>query len=393
MTLGITDAFESHVTGVLTAYSLDSLKMGLQSLRKHNESLAADDNPAPVRRNGFLPSQDFYTPRLGGNGLLTILMSYHPAEKEKHEISFLDHATNAITHLGYFSAYGFQRIDQGCCPHEPRLLCSLTQDGNYVVLLGPLSYTRSQYSSNSQTPVIGVYQLAPPMQLFEKRFKDTPFIKCDPIGIALSPASIIGGQYLIAIVTFGLAVILLNVVTLERSTVQLEFVSPQFYMVAEEIRGTDCISFSPDGRFLSVMCCMQNESMNTCLIMDASTLEPLCWMAAEGTLTWLRWLFPMFSACGTKVVLSTFSEHENEYDDTKYELMFYKVSGMQSLKVLCRVVILELVKPSLLDQLPLPQDLITFLGGGRTALQISEPGDTGSSQRSGKKITCRCNLL
>ncbi|CAB4033430.1 PREDICTED: uncharacterized protein LOC105319134, partial [Paramuricea clavata] len=362
MTLGITDdAFESHVTQVLTAYSVDSLKMGLQSLRKRNES---------VRRNGFLPSQDFYIPMYWYDILhtnVTILMSCHPAE-EKHEISFLDHATDAITHLGYFSTY----------PRKPHLLCNLTQDGNYVVLLGPLSYTRSLLASNSQTPVIGVYQLAPPMQLFEKRFKDTPFIKCDPIGIALSPASIIGGQYLIAIVTMGMAVILLNVVTLERSTVQLEFVLPQSFWQA--IWGTDCVSFSPDGRFLSVMCCMENEFMNTCLIMDVSTLEPLCWMAAEGTLSWLRWLFPMFSACGTKVVLSTFSGYENEYDDTKYELMFYKISRMQSLKFSCRVVILELVKPSLLDQLPLPQDLITFLGGGRTALQISEPGDTGSSQ-------------
>ena len=85
--------------------------------------------------------------------------------------------------------------------------------------------------------------------------------------------------------------------------------------------------------------------MNACLIIDVSKLEPLFWMAVDGGCCWQRWLFPMFSACGTKMVLST--NLENEDDESKYELMFYKISSVLSLKDLCRVVILERVRSSL----------------------------------------------
>ena len=402
MTVGVNDALESRVSRILSAYSYDSLRMGLQSLREHNESLAANDNQLPIRRNGFVQSEEFELfrrPIIGGNGLLTIHMSYYPIKEDKHDISILDHATNEVTHLGYFTAYGFQNINQGCCPHEPRLLSCLTQDGNYVVLFGPQAYTRSQFPRNSQTPVIAIYQLEPPMQLLEKRFKDTPFIKCDPAGIALSPASISSGQYLVAIVTYSMAILLLNVVTLERSTLQLDSVVPQLYIEVELAPKVNCVAFSPDGRFLSVMCFMENQAMTVCLIIDVTKLEPLYWMEADGKLFCLGWLFPMFSACGTKVVISTYSDCENMYDESKYELKFYKISCIQSLKILCRVVILECTEPSSVDQLPLPKDLIAFLGGGSKIRGYAHSSqqmvqmNTEPSEQSENETTCRCTLL
>lgn len=372
-------------------YSVDSLKTGLQSLREHKENLLANDNPVPVRQNGFIPHPGAYSVRVGGNGLLTILMSYYWNENDQNEIEFLDHATNECTFLGYFPTYGFSKIDQGCCPRPPYLLCNLTQDGRHVVLFGPLRYTQSLHSPSSQTPAIAIYKLTPPMQLYEKRFKNAPFIKRDPCGIAVSSPSILQGQYKVAIVTFKTAIILLDLLTLERSTLQLESVGLREQIIDRGEVGENCLDFSPDGRFLSLSCYMQTRTTHACLIIDVSTLEPLCFVPHERCLSWLRWLFPMFSVCGMKFVLSTYSDFENVYDESKYELRFFKISGIQSLKVLCRVVILECVPPKLVDQLPLPQDMITFLGGDRLTRMLEESQPSRSPRDN--SVTCKCNLL
>ena len=391
MNLGVTDpAFESRVSRVLSKYNVDSLKMALHSLKQHNENLAAEDNLLPLRTNGFVHPVDFLQNVVGGNGLLTILISFFAVKKMKHEISVLDHATDEITHLGYFSAYGFHQIDQGCMPRPPRLLFGFTYGGSHLVLFGPTRYT-SSHSPKGNTPVIAIYQLAPPMLLYEKRFKDTPFIKCNPDGIALSPAGITRGRYLVAIVTRDMSIILLDVTTLQRSTLKLETVQPQFYIRAEYSLKGKCIDFSPDGRFLSLMCFVATDCVNACLIIDVATLEPLCWFEADGTLFCLRWLFPMFSACGTKIAVSTYSGFENTYDVSKYEMRFYQISAMQSLKVLCRVAILECVRPALLDQLPLPQNLIAFLGGSDVGAFQEMQVDKHDESES--KVTCKCTLL
>ena len=365
--------------------------MGLISLREHKESLLADDNPIPVRRNGLMLNQESYSVGAGGNGLLTILMSYDWSAEDQNTIEFLDHATNECTFLGYFPTYGFFKIDQGCCPRPPQLLCNLTQDGKHVVLFGPLLYTHSLNSPSSQTPVIAVYQLTPPMQLYEKRFKNAPFIKCDPCGIAVSSPSILQGQYKVAIVTVKTAIILLNMLTLERSTLQLESVGLTEQLIYRGEVGENCLNFSPDGRFLSLSCYVQNKTMHACLIIDVSTLEPLCFVPHERCFSWLRWLFPMFSVCGMKFVLSTYLDFENVYDENKYELRFFKISGIQSLKVLCRVVILECVPPKLVNQLPLPEDMISFLGGDRLTRMLEESQPSRSPRD--KCVTCKCNLL
>ena len=278
---------------VLTPHSFNSLKVGLQSLKDNNERLATDRNPGPVRRNGFVPPREFYTPIVGGNGLITILMYYRSYQKEdEHEIKFLHHASNEVTSLGHFTAYGYSQIDQGCCPRAPRLLCGLTQDGNYAVMLGPLGYTH-QRSPITETPTVAIFQISPPLQLFEKRFTKAPFMKCAPIGIALDRSSIVHGQYRVLILTYKMAIICLNLITLERSVLQLESLKPQPFL-------ENCITLSSDGRLLTVFCCMQYESIFACLVIDVSTLEPLCWVDADRNLGWLRWIFPMFSACETK---------------------------------------------------------------------------------------------
>ncbi len=82
-----------------------------------------------------------------------------------------------------------------------------------------------------------------------------------------------------------MAIILLNVVTLKSSTLQLESVRLQCHS-SLVLHMTDILTFSPDARFLTVFCYMEN-------------------------------------------------------DESKYELMFYQISSVLSLKDLCRVVILE----------------------------------------------------
>ena len=391
MTLSVTDpTFELSVSRVLSPYAFDSLKTALQSLRQHSERLATENYPSPIQTNGFVNFGEYAIPVSGGNGLFSISIGYYPYHKSKLPVKIIDHATNEITEIGYFSAYGFHEVDQGCMPRPPRLLFGLTQNGSHLVLFGPQRYARSKFPNKNEAPEITIYQLAPPMEMFEKRVKNTPFIKCDPDGIALSPAGVTHGHYLVAIVTRGMAIILLNVKTLEHSSLQLESVQPQFDVQHEYSIKRKCIDFSPDGQFLSVMCFMRNESKNACLIIDVASFEPLCWMEADGTFMCLGWLFPMFSTCGTKLAVCAYPDFESMYDESKYEMKLFKISGIQSLKVLCRVAILECVTPSLVDQLPLPQNLIAFLIGSRTVQGL----DAGAGHKeSESKTTCKCTLL
>jgi hypothetical protein len=362
--------------------------MALHSLQQHNENLAAKEDPLPSETNGFVLPEVFNGNIAGGNGLLTISTRLSAVRNEKdeiYEVSVLDHATNETTGLGNLTAMGFHTKVDFCGTGTPPGFCtSLTQNGSHLVLFGP---------RKCEMPVISIYQLVPPVHLFEKRFKDIPFSNCDADRIALSPVGITNGHYLVAIVTSSMAVILLNATTLQRSSLQLQSIRRQSCTdVYHACLKGKCIDFSPDGRFLSVLCFMQIESANACLIIDAAALEPLCWFEANGHFIILRWLFPMFSACGTKIAVSTYPDFEDRFDENKYEIKFYKISTLQSLKVLSRVAILERVSPALLDQLPLPRDLIAFLSGyDIAAFQGTIKFDTHDESENG--ITCKCTLL
>jgi hypothetical protein len=340
--------------------------MALHSLHQHNQNLAAEDNLLPLATNGFVLERvpDLFI--VGGNGVFTMLISLYPNQEEwQYELSVLDHATTLTSHFGYFSAYGCRPIRKGGVLCPLRLYCGIAQNGSHLVLFGPKRYT-SHKSAESETPVIAIYRLAPPEKLFERRFnEDTSFIKCDPDGIALSPVGLTQGHYLVAIVTRDMVVILLNVTTLKRSRLQLQLVKPQTYIKDEYSTNGKCIDFSPKGRLISVMCFLQTESVNACLIVDVTTLEPLYWMEVDGTFMCLRWLFPMFSASGTEMAVCTYNNYGNTYDDSRYEMRFYEIPGIpQTLKILCGAVILECVARSKLHKLNLPQELIEYLRAG-----------------------------
>ena len=366
----------------MTPHDVDSLKTGLQFLRKCKEDAHLYD---PER---------FYRYRrvLDRNCLLTILIS-DPDDWEEHEITLYHHATNEVTSLGYFAPYKNVHFHYVPYSHPFRFLSRFTQDGNYVVLLGPIYKSVSK----ERIPLIAIYQIAPSEQIFEKKFQesDVPFIDCNPIGIAMSEQSITKGEYHVAILVKCMALILLNVVTLEYSTLELESVSPHYHTDFKQ-RSTDCLSFSPDGQILTMFCYMDDESMNACLVIDAGRLEPLFWMATDTGCYWQQWLFPMFSACGTKMLISTKLYGEN--DESKYEVMFYKISRILSLKNLCRVVILEFVRPAMLHELPLPQEMIVFLSGSRPTQtfehnQTELYHQTSIESHDDKIQTCKCNLL
>ena len=180
-------------------------------------------------------------------------------------------------------------------------------------------------TQRKKSQVIAIYQLAPPMKLLSPMhvLSNVAHMPSPSVNRALHAQ----GEYEVAILNFTcMAIILLNVVTLKSSTLQLESVRLQCHS-SLVLHMTDILTFSPDARLLTVCCYMENESMNACLITDVSKLETLFWMAADGGCCWQRWLFPMFSACGTKMVLL-----ENEDDESKYKLMFYKISSILSLK-------------------------------------------------------------
>ena len=317
----------------------------------------------------------------------------------EREITLYDHTANVITLLRYASPFQFPDLPSG---HPFHFLCRLTQDGNYMVLLGPIYETVLK-----RTAIIDIYQVALPVQLIFHKIiaeSDGPFIGCNPIGIAMSQQSIAEGRYQLAILSQHMALILFNLMTLKSSTLRLKSVSAQYH-TNFGVRNAACLTFSPDGQVLTMFCFMDDECTNACLIIDVGKLEPLFWIAAGECCHWQQWLFPMFSACGTKMVLSTKLSGEN--DESKYELMFYDISlTNRSLKNLCRDVILEFVGPAVLHELPLPQDIIAFLGGTRPTQKL-EHNQPEHSQPKDRQVqpelnhptpadetkTHRCNLL
>ncbi|XP_028414122.1 uncharacterized protein LOC114537193 [Dendronephthya gigantea] len=388
---GIKDEFESAVSRVLQSYSADSVRMFLWFLRKQKDP----QKQCKVALQHLVFEGNLTVP-LHGNGLVTILLSDEFEEDLK--VIFIDHATNEITLLGYFPAPEsilFNMVVRGDFTKKTQFFCRLTHDGNHAVLLGP--------PRSPELLAIAVYQLSPPVQLFERRFEETPFVKHDPLAIALNPSSVLQGQYQMAMITGNekeIILTMLNLVTLRHSILQLESVQPQsrwpiYWMYgARDYRG-DRIDFSSDGRFLSVPCYIENESMDACLIIEVSTLEPLCRISMDSTLDdlWLTWRFPVFSECETKLITCHIAKENGRRNKQKYELLFYKIPAMYSLKILCRAVIVECVRPTLLDQLPVPKDMIEFLRGKYNPIRDFPRGSRTSQLPIPDDKTSRCNLL
>lgn len=283
-------------------------------------------------------------------------------------------------------------VASGVASVNPGVLCQLTPDGDFVVFFGPLEFARTT-SPKSDVPVLAIYQVSPANCLFEKNCKKIPFLKCSPVGISLSPVSIHQRHYRTAMVTEEMEVRLWDSTSANNASLQLESVS-HWVIQRNCYRNPfgSCIKFSPDGRLLSLACFMESEGKCACLILNASSLEPLCWMEAFEVNSWLHWIFPIFSTCGTKLVLCSYSDSDNKYDFNKSELFFYRIPiTVQSLKLLCRVAILERVPSPSLKQLPLPNDLISFLAG--PAGDHVQDGSTESFPSVEKKITCKCTLM
>lgn len=372
---------------------MQSFQTSTEHLKSQIEQNKAEGDVS-LKWNGFNPPDGFVA--LGGDGVVSVCMNRHSEHNgERHEVVTYDHASKNIQPLGYLPVHkcngDFGIMGRfGCCVHEPGVLCQMTPNGDFVVLFGPLRFAQTN-SLASDEPVLLIYEVSTAKCLFEKNCKKISFLKCSPIGISISPSGIQLGRYRVAMVTEKMEVRIWDTGLREGSVLQLEAVSQcLFNYLSNRNPHESCIKFSPDGQLLSVLCYMESEGTCACLILRASDLELLCWMAADENHTWLRWIFPMFSACGTKLVLGTYSDSDNKFDLKRFELLFHKVSlRVQALKFLCRVVILGAVHPHSLEKLPLPNDLISYLSCSSAVQELDKCNITVPE----KSTTCKCNLM
>ena len=379
---------------ILLDRSVQSLQMATQRLKDELTNIPAGDDEFQIddsfRRNGFKAPEDYVV--IGGDGVVSICICMYQEENDKQEIITCDHTTQEKRLLGYLPLHGY--YDNfgliggrwGCCVREPGILCQLSPSGDLAILLGPREFAHA-YARTDDAPVLLVYHIPTAKLLLEKNCKKLSFVKCDPIGISICPASVAKGEYRIVHISKSMEVYSWNARTERVISLQLESVSPcRFNSGSSRNPSDSCIKFSPDGRCLSVMCYVENETNCACVILNSATLEALCWMAFDEYNTWFRWLFPIFSACGTKIALSTYRESSNKYDLTKYLVVLHQLPIVDgTLKFLCRNVILQRVHPSLINQLPLPSDLIDFLTTGNTHIAPV------SSMR--EKVRDRCVLI
>ena len=234
------------------------------------------------------------------------------------------------------------------------------------MLVWPREFARSNARIND-APVLLVYRIPTAKLLQAKNCKKLSFVKCDPIGISICPASIAKGECRIVHISQSMEIHLWNALTVRVTSLQLESISPcRFNSGSSKNPSESCVKFTQDGRFLSVLCYAENERKCTCVILNAAIIP-------HEYNTWFRWLFPIFSACGTKFVMSTYSDSTKKYNLTKYEVILHQLPIVDgTLRFLCRRVILQRIHPSLNNQLPLLSDLIEFVSCGNSHM-VSVP--------------------
>lgn len=343
---------------LFTLRTVQSVEMFIKRSKPRMEAFFEDNVLEASFENFYCPIENHYT--LNGDGLLSICMRVLDNDKGKHKIYIYDHTTNKLRFLGNIPRHAFVvDIDQSVFDHDDSVFVegvigALTQDSKYVVVLA--------YSTDLLT--VNVFDVVNTSCLLEINCSDIEFLRCRPLGIALNPQGIPQGRFQVAIQNDDMEIRLWEGATLSEYAAKLEDVDSCVEYQRGIINARDStLKFSPDGRLLCVLAYFPDESTCKCVILDAETLEPFCLMNYGFACSDMYRVFPCFTFCSSKFAILSIEHDRDFYDLEKYKYLYFEIPPrMDSLKQLCKFTILKNVHISMLKTLPLPADLLTFLG-------------------------------
>ena len=338
--------------------TVQSVEMYIQRSGPWMEAHFEDNLFEASFENLRLPTENHCT--LNGDGLLSVCVRINDSNKKKHhKICIYDHMTNKLRFLGNIPRHAFVGEFQASNDNDPKLfqklIGALTHDSRYVAVLA--------YSANQVT--FNVFDVVNVSCLLAIDCSDIGFLQCCPIGIALNAQGIMEGRFQLAIQNRNMEIRVWEAFTRSHYSAKLEGVKPCVDYEEEIINlRRSTLKFSPNGRFLCVPAYFPEEKTCKCVILDVESLEPFCMMTYSLMCREMYSIFPCFTSCGSKFAMLSIECRMDYYDLEKYKYLYFEIPPrIESLKVLCKSTILKSVHISVLGKLPLPSDLITFLGG------------------------------
>ncbi|XP_028403720.1 uncharacterized protein LOC114526336 [Dendronephthya gigantea] len=339
-----------------TSRSCQSIELFLQRLRPRMDSKLYDIYPPLPMENMYRPLDEYRT--LNGDGLVSVCMKVHD-EARRHKIALYDHVTKELKHIGQIPRHRFEMsIDTSVFSMDDPVFVegvigAMTHDAQFVAVLA--------HSKN--LCVLSVFNIPNALCLCEKDLPISEFGKdFQPTGVALVPAGVSKSQFNIAVLGYKMEVRVWNSGSYMGKAVKLEDTRPSFVPSKSVINPRESfLRFSPNGQYL---CVLANIESCMCIVMDSISLQPLYRMPYSFTYGQLCSIFPCFTVCGSRFAMFTPPELNRYWDLDAYQLHFFRIpQAMQCLKDLCRLSVLSHVDRSNLSKLPLPQNLILFLGG------------------------------
>jgi hypothetical protein len=334
--------------------------MFIERSRARMEAYFEDNALEASYENFYCPTENYYT--LNGDGLLSICMRAHDSDKKKHhKICIYDHMTNKLRFLGNIPRHLFvDEFDQSVFFYDdPKfvegVIGALTHDSRYVIVLA--------YSTVLLT--VNIFDIFNTSCLLEIDCSEIGFLRCCPTGIALNPQGVLQSHFQVAIQNDDMEIRLWEATTHSEYAAKLEDLQPCVGYGKNIINARDStLKFSPNGRLLCVPAYFPDQKTCKCIILDAKSLEPFCVMPHGLMCGDMYSVFPCFTSCGSKFAMMSVEHDRDYYDLEKYKYLYFEIPPkMESLKELCKSTILKSVNMSMLEKLPLPSDLITFLGG------------------------------
>ena len=328
-----------------------------------------EDNVLEASFENFCcPAENYYT--LNGDGLLSVCMRAHDSDKKKHhKICIYDHKTNKLRYLGNIPRHTFvDEFDKSIFNYDDPefvegVIGALTHDSRYVVVL---AYSTAQLTLN-------VFDILNSSCLLENDCSEIGFLRCRPLGIALNPQGVLQGRFQVAIQNDNMEIRVWEATTHSQHAAKLEDARPCLGYERRIINARDStLKFSPNGRLVCIPAYFPDQKSCKCVILDAESLEPFCLMTYGFMNSEMYSIFPCFTSCGSKFAMLSV-EHENDYYDLeKYKYLYFEIPPrIECLKELCKSTILKSVHISMLEKLPLPSELITFLGGNSTSSMLA----------------------
>lgn len=321
----------------------------------------------PIPTENFCePVKDFRT--LNGDGLVSICMKVHD-QSRRHKIAVYDHVKEDLKYLGSIPHHHFEMsVDQSVfCLNDPQfvegVIGAMTEDAQFVAI----------FSHSKSLRVLSVFNIPNAVCLIEKDLSRSEFFHdCQPTGVALGPTGLSSSQFNIAILSCNMELRVCNTGNNLGKMVGLKDARPSFGLGHSVINPRESfLRFSSGrGRYLCVLAYV--DSMCTCVVMDAISLQALYRMPYDFTYGHLCCIFPCFTACGSRFAMFT-PNNGDYYDIENYQLYFYEIPRkLQCLKDLCKLLILRVVDRSNVNKLPVPQEIILFLTGSGHNVLVSE---------------------